>query len=345
MGKSLSKKPRASRDTTFPPDTFNFCDRAFRPSMSFKRVEGLQEVVEELHNQGQYRSVMDEIFKVLDTDPDSEHALRLAMIILGESRTQHLQAQEPLPLSYWHDRRLDPIFAVCSHCRTSAWVPTSCLIAEMSSSMAVANPVGQQCQNCGYVVCRNCFDKVRQGNSFIRRGIKLTHIRCPNCGENAFDVPVYPTGRLPQQMARHPERVVQVFIFREGPVPPDAEYMRQLLEFCSPDALEGQAELVGIPMFPWPRDIEGVAMAILVKRQVEGQLLRQMEEGEYAHARDEEGNRVYIAKLMMPSPRRLQEPPSSRAPGRDALTGAADGGSSNPIQRAGSSIKKLFRRR
>jgi hypothetical protein len=52
-----------------------------------------------------------------------------------------------------------------------------------------------------------------------------------------------------------------VYLFREGPVPPDSDYVREILEKVSPDALEGSPEIVAIALNNWPEDVAVTAMA------------------------------------------------------------------------------------
>jgi hypothetical protein len=61
--------------------------------------------------------------------------------------------------------------------------------------------------------------------------------RCPNCHQEELGVPVFSTGRLPSQMAQHTAPLAHMLVFREGPIPPDGEYLQELLEAVSPDAL------------------------------------------------------------------------------------------------------------
>jgi tetratricopeptide (TPR) repeat protein len=293
-----------SQKVNYPPDTFNLIERPFRPSSSFTQVENLTEIVEELYGKGRYRTALDEVFKVLDKDPANEHAFRLAIILVGTRRTQRVQAEEPLTDAYLLDRRLDPIFTVCSHCQSSTWVSPTADSTDPHARSFTWNPIGKQCQNCGYVVCRDCM----RVDKHLGEGYATLADHCPNCGQNALGVTVFATGRLPQQMARHPRPVGQVFIFREGPVPPDEKYMKGLLEIYSPDALEDDADLIGIPMFPWPDNIVEAAVNKLVELQIRDQILKgKLEEAEEAYPKDDEGNRVYVIKLMRPSPDSLQE--------------------------------------
>jgi hypothetical protein len=100
---------------------------------------------------------------------------------------------------------------------------------------------------------------------------------------------------------------IQIFIFREGPVPPDKEYMEQILEQRSPDALEDKAELIGVPLFPQPENIEFAAKTYLVNLQREQKLKFNLSNVEYVDIKDGQGNRVFVAKVMKPQPGVVKE--------------------------------------
>lgn len=270
-----------------PPGNFNLIDHPFRPSQDFQPIPGFSEMVQALEEKKRFRSALDEIFKVLDSHPGHPEAMMLAMILLGESRTNRLHAEEPIPEAYLFDTRLDSIYAVCSHCRRKEWVP--------EAIMAVMNPVGLQCYNCGYVVCRDCLQDLPSGID-----VSLTSRTCPNCLENALDVPVFPTGRRPHQMTRDTASIVHVVIFREGPVPPDNEYIQKLLEMVSPDILGNIG--VGVTAFPvpsWSDDIDRLADAVVMRMEADGKLPPgSIGSIEHAHVQDIDGIRSLVVKVF-----------------------------------------------
>lgn len=301
------KDDESSQPARLPPTTHNLSERAFRPGLSFGQpIEGLNDTVMRLYNQGRFRSALDEIFKILDKDPDNPQALDLALIVAGGIRTTRIQAQEPLTPAYLLDRRLDPIVTVCSRCG-KAWIGGDPLLmpgfqlfqfAVMINSGA---PRPMQCYNCGYVLCSECIIGIMSDDPLAPQDIPET---CPNCGQDMLKRPAYPTGRPPQQMARHSEPVAQVIVFREGPVPPDEAFLKGFLEPISPDALTDRAKLVGIPVFPWPSNIEAMSLSTLAQKEARGEIPPgSAERAEFAHAKDEHGNRIYIAKLLMPPSR------------------------------------------
>ncbi|HET9914184.1 MAG TPA: hypothetical protein VFQ13_19980 [Anaerolineales bacterium] len=254
---------------------------------------------------------------MLDKDPYHAQALDLALIVIGGIRTTQLQAQEPLTTAYLLDRRLDPIVTMCSRCRKS-WIGGDPLLMpgmQLFASFVSINsgaPRPMQCYHCGYVLCSECITDIMAGDP-LAPGTLPT--KCPVCGANELKRPAYPTGRPPQQMARHAEPVVQVIVFREGPVPPDNAFLKSFIEQFSPDAIEDQAKLVGVPLFPWPADVETVARNKLAEKEASGEILAGSVET--AHAMDDQGNRLYVIKLMRPAHKQGQE--RAAAEGRSVL--------------------------
>ena len=287
------KRPR------IPPGDFNLIEHPFRPASDYTRIEGLTERILALDKQGRLQTALDEILKALDAHPDHPEALKLAVLIAGSSRTTRLQAQEPISKASLADRRLDPIFAICSHCRKSRWVPYTYIFAHTSVNFTMSNATGLQCYNCGYVVCHDCFSL-----NHIAMGLSIVKQSCPNCHEEQLNVPVFPTGRAPAATPRLATPLARIIIFREGPIPPDGEYIHELLEHISPDALETPG--VGITAYPvssWPDDMIDLAMAILANMEGEGKLPPgSLSSAIYMPFHDKHGIRVYIVKVPQPSP-------------------------------------------
>lgn len=269
--------------------------RRYRPSDKFAIVPGLLETIEQLDRKRRYRSAMDRLFAELDRDPDCQHALRLAMLVVGHNRTAQLQAAEPLTPAYMNDRRLDPLFAVCDNCGCQ-WVPDNLLLAPMARAVVI-NPAGMQCPECDYTLCRHCLSEERLSveSALIARG-------CPRCGHGKMGPLVYPTGRAPHQMTRQSGRVSDAFIFREGPIAPDDEAMRALLEAISPEVLENGAALHGVSLFPWPEHVVSQALEYVQALTETGKLPPEaLQHHESAHLTDPEGNQVFVIKLIRPA--------------------------------------------
>lgn len=87
--------------------------------------------------------------------------------------------------------------------------------------MSVINPIGEQCPKCGYTLCHDCLKKTPTGVGFA----VYSH-ECPHgCGVK-LTTPVRPTGRKNLQFSRRVQPVTHVFLFREGPIQPDVDYVR-----------------------------------------------------------------------------------------------------------------------
>ncbi len=289
-------------ENSVPPKTYNYSPRAHRPGLIFgSQIAGLSKNVNALHHQGRSRSALDEIFKVLDKDPDHPQALDLAMMVVGGIRTSQLQALEPIPPSYLLDPRLDPIVTVCTRCGKS-WIGGEPLLMpgmQLFAATVMLNsgaPRAMQCYACGYIVCAECISAIMADEPLNPGPLPTV---CPSCGVDALKRPAYPTGRPPQQMARRAHPVVEVLVFREGPVPPDASYLREFIERFSPDAIAAHARLVGIPLFPWPDNVEVVAQESLAEKETKGEFPTGSLV-EFATSMDDQKNRLYVAKIMQP---------------------------------------------
>lgn len=264
---------------------------AFRPDTEYLPKPGLGDRIERLQRAGRYRSALDVLFRILDENPADAEALFLASLIVSVSRTQQLTAAEPLGPRYQYDRRLDPIWAVCCKCG-AAWVPTPALFSlNPYASVQTLNPIGMQCPECGYTLCRDCL----HGPTL---GVSVYSSRCPYCPGFELGLPVLPTRRPPMQLARYPLPIRLVAIFREGPIPPDKTYMRSLLEARSPDAVDEQVEVLGIPLQPWPESIEAYAIAyLLALNESRGFGRSSFETSETGTLKDDHGVNVHLVKL------------------------------------------------
>ncbi|HEY1351416.1 MAG TPA: hypothetical protein VGF67_17480 [Ktedonobacteraceae bacterium] len=277
-----------------PPDTFHLMAHPFRPTREYQAIAGFSETVRALEEQGRLRSAMEEILTVLESHPGHPQALMLAMILLGESRTNRRRAREPLPQAVLLDTRLDAIYAVCSHCREKEWVPEAIAMIPYAK-MLVNDPVGLQCYQCGYVLCRACLQSFPAS-----AGISLASSTCPNCLRGKLRSPVFPTGRRPHQLSRHTDSVVRVLLLREGPVPPDNAYIQHLLEMVSPDILGKRGTIINaFPVSSWSEDIDHLADAMVTRMEMDGTLPPgSFDRVERAHVQDRDGIRCLIVKMM-----------------------------------------------
>jgi hypothetical protein len=272
-----------SSPSEYPPGQFHLSEFVFRPGLPYTPRPGLQDRIERLRSEGRDRSALEGLLEVLENSPRDQEALMLALIVLGRGRTEQRHAAEVIPREYLLDRRLDPIFAVCSHCKTSSWTPTNCLLHGRLADAQVNNPIGLQCWGCGYVMCRKCYPGLRT---------------CPNCGSSDHRAPVYPTGRTPRQLERRPQPVAATLVFREGPLAPDPEWMKALLAEVSPDALASGARISAFPAYPWPANIEHIALFSAMRLKDEGRLPPvRMDDVVGGEVRSADGLRVYVLKL------------------------------------------------
>jgi hypothetical protein len=263
---------------------------AFDPDREVIPMPGFGRKIEELQRAGRYRTAIQEILKILDRDPGNQEALFLAAVVLGAPRTQQITAAEPLTDALTYDRRLNPVWAVCQQCERS-WVPATVhLGSTFKGQLAVMNPVGQQCPNCGYTLCHECLKKIPTGF-----GMSIYSHPCPQgCGVN-LSVPVHPTGRRNLQFSRSPQRVTHVFIFREGPIQPDTPYVRAFLETRSPDVFESEPEIYAIAVGQWPESLDFYVIAFLLARGITQDMIENSETGTII---DDYGSRVHLVTIF-----------------------------------------------
>jgi hypothetical protein len=263
---------------------------SFRLEPPAKQTAGLAGRIQSLTGAGHYRTALDELLAILDCDPEDNEALWLSLIVLGASysRSGALKATEPLSRRYLWDPRLDALFAVCGSCQKS-WVPAGALYAGYEK-VSLVSAMGLQCRACDHVICTDCASHTHLGLD-----ISIPTRNCPSCGRAELGGIVYPNGRPAMQLARSCEPIRKVFLFREGPVPPDASYVGQVIEERCPDALEQKARITAFPMNPWPRDIEGVALAMLAR---DGDIGGRRANGLF---QDDNGSRVYLLKIFEPA--------------------------------------------
>jgi hypothetical protein len=270
-----------------------FMPNAFRLAEVWEHTTpGLGSRIEAYQKDGRFRTAMDELFEVLNHKPDDQEALFLAVLLLGGSRTQQLSASEPIPEEYTYDSRLDPIWVVCSKCERE-WVPSSVHLSAGVRQMVITNPIGQQCQQCGFTLCRDCLEKRELGF-----GSAVYDDHCPYCHNEKLTFPVLPTGRRSKQMERQNKRVTDVVIFREGAVPPDEEYVRSLLGAVSPEVFADRPRIIAVPVFPWPDPPEYYTIAYLLSlADRDGIPQEAVKNAITRNVTDKDGVRSYVAKI------------------------------------------------
>jgi hypothetical protein len=283
-----------------PPGNFNLIDNAFQPTKkdNYEHIKGLTEKVSDLTSKGRLRSALDEIFKVLDQHPDHPQALHLAMVVMGRDQDDMRRAAEPISDIYYNDRRLDPIFTVCSRCKRANWISRNALFGDVHS-MTIFDPAGLQCYNCGYVMCRHCLREV-YGNDYLSDTATLA---CHNCGKTALRIPVYPTGRTPQQMKRHKRPVICVILFRHGPLPPDETFIKNILALRSPEVNTDNIPLFGVAFRDWPGNMYMQCQLTLLRMEGKGELPRGSSDYAEMFTWQEPGyGHLCILKVVQPPP-------------------------------------------
>lgn len=242
-------------------------------------------ITESLHGQGKYRTAMDNIIHWLDVNPaEKKSILELAALVMysGMGRTSATyESIEPLTEDYIIDRRFDSIFCECNKCGRG-WVLNPIMKVAKGS---LSNPPGGQCPLCNKVFCREC--SVGENVNY----------HCPNC-HIALEIVREPNGRTSQQLERR-NNIEMIFFFREGLIPPNAEYVQKWIKRLSPDALEQkkQPEIIHFPN--WTRYNEesllreagNITLKKRKKMPDNGSI-----ELDSVFARDENGSVIYVMK-------------------------------------------------
>lgn len=269
-----------------PPNTFHVSSNVLLPTSGYIIDPILYGQINKLQSEGRFRTALQVILNILDEKPNDESALRLAVVILGGGRYEHLQAKEPIPLSMRGDTRLDPIYTQCSHCNNSQWVSENWTVVEFALGLTVMDPIGVQCQECGYVMCRNCFG-IQERPYF---DLEILSKECPNCRNDTLGVPVYPTGRTSRQLVHRQRTLSRILIFREGPLVPDAAYLHDMIEILYPDALTSNIPLTVFPVYPWPEDFSTHAQFMALNQGI------QLDRCDLSEAKDKDGNRLFFVR-------------------------------------------------
>jgi len=258
-----------------------------------------------------YASGLRALLEILAEYPGSDHVRSMLALLIhsGMSLSNAYEAApqgEGLTDALLADRRLDSLFNECSRCGNT-WVPT--LHLHSTRKISVTNALGGRCVRCHKVFCRKCF-----GHAFL--GMALSIARCPEC-EGAVDPVVEPTGRRPRQAARVGQPIEHVLFFREGPIPPDSQYLTEVFRRVCPEVLESPAQptIEVYPLEDWTGGT-GMAMALLARfhpEYLENEYEVHPETGTY------EGDQIClllvsrrreVKQVSEPQPRRLEQRPA-----------------------------------
>ncbi|MFL6119244.1 hypothetical protein [Actinophytocola sp.] len=187
----------------------------------WERVPELRQRVEDLLKSGRRRTALDEVLRHLRHDPESTDALVLALTFLGQSRTETLESVEPMPDVQRWCALLAPIMTECTACHV-AWYSNHVLLRHGGiTDMAMANPVGLQCQDCRYTLCRDCLARGRaQSHAVPVDMVEFADQPCPASGCNGtLTTPVFPTG-CHDVTPMDPNEIEGVIVARDGLIPP-----------------------------------------------------------------------------------------------------------------------------
>ena len=145
--------------------------------------------------------------------------------------------------------------------------------------------------------CRDCQEVQRIEVGFAAEA------HCPEC-HHPLEIITKPTGRKRLQTRQRPEKLETILVMREGPVPPDNEYLQDLFRKISPDVAEDQPRIMALPVFPWPDSHDQLQRQAMVYLEDNG-IYPAAEQIDcyFAGARDREGNDWCIVKVYQ----RLQD--------------------------------------
>jgi hypothetical protein len=180
-----------------------------------KRLTSQQNRIISLGQSGRYRTALDEILRGLRQNPDDASLLKVAVPIVGASRTAGLEAAEPATPVQRASALLAPMAAECSSCGR-VWYSKH-RPDEKGTAIHIP-PAGLQCQTCRYTLCRDCLGTTKLSPDDPIDAPVLILGPCPK-GHGLLETPVLPTGRSDVITVR-PERIEAVIVTRDGPIPP-----------------------------------------------------------------------------------------------------------------------------
>lgn len=200
----------------------------FEPSEWKRRPHDadLRHTVDGLLRQKRSRTALDEVLRRLRHDRENTDALSVALTILAHSsRTALLTSPEPpTDMQRW-SALLAPIMTECSACHEGWYSSHTHLSIDHGMHLNVASPMGLQCQNCRYTLCRDCL-KVQRPTSYMapvdRHEEIVGFCTNSNCGRRQLDVLVLPTGRH-DVTPLDPDAIEGVIVTRSGPIRPAAD--------------------------------------------------------------------------------------------------------------------------
>jgi hypothetical protein len=182
--------------------------RVFEMPEHWEPVPELNERIADLIGHGRFRTAMTELLDLLRQDPSNVEATIQAIRVAYTSRTDLVQAKEPLTPDQRSSAILSPIATQCSLCN-NFWYSMHVLME--FERFTVAGPRGVQCPICRYTLCQECAAVAP------RRGPALP-CATPGCA-GELQLRVLPTGRR-GVLSIDPGQTERVIVVRDGPIPP-----------------------------------------------------------------------------------------------------------------------------
>ncbi|MWA15722.1 hypothetical protein [Streptomyces sp. BA2] len=199
--------------------------RRFELPADWDHDRPLERHVRELLTADRHRSALDEVLRHLRGDPESTTGLFMAQVTLMQSRTGRLTSPEPVTEQQASSALLAPVMTECSGCR-GVWCSNHALMFHgpgAATTLTVMNPLGLQCQDCRYTLCRECRNQRPQSYTAPVDMAEIVSQPCPAPGcAGELTTPVLPTGRHDVEPTA-PESIEGVVVARDGLIPPTME--------------------------------------------------------------------------------------------------------------------------
>jgi hypothetical protein len=223
-------------------------------------IDELSHRVSELNKSSKCYSALAYILRALDYDPQNQSILRLARIITHGCLAPHHNCNEPVSQEQAKDQRIAFIFNECANCH-GIWIPLSSVYEEYMPNILITSSrgIGGYCTKCKKAFCPNCVKDPLPSISFT------IGVHCPICGNVLNDRDAF--GRNPNQTPRVNKKLSQVFVIREGILPPDKGYCLKIFRNASIDVLEDLPQVSSTRLEPWIYD--SATVLTLVKKYLQ----------------------------------------------------------------------------
>lgn len=223
-------------------------------------IDELSRRVSEFNKASKCYSALACILRALDYEPQNQSILRLARMITHGCLTPYHNCNEPVSQEQVKDQRIASIFNECANCH-GIWIPMSSVYEEYISNIVITSSrgIGGYCTKCKKAFCPNCVQDPLPSVSFAEG------VHCPICGNSLNCRDAF--GREPNQAPRINKKLLQVFVIREGSLPPDKGYCLKIFRNASIDVLEDLPQVVSAHLDPWIYD--PATICVLVKKYLQ----------------------------------------------------------------------------